>query len=118
MTVAQDKDQTVDSNDQVVRTLPNTDLGGHDTSGTHGEERTERPGSILGTPNPDEASVSRTQDARAIELARADYVTAEVDRANREELPRLGGNSDIGWQATDAKGKPVKTASPKADEPK
>lgn len=76
-------------NDQIVRTVPGTDVGGHDTSGVDGEKRTERAGEILGTP--DAAPSDSTVDARELEGKRTDFVTAEVDRTNREVLPKLGG---------------------------
>lgn len=82
-------------NDQLVRTVPGTDVGGHDTAGVDGEPRTERSGDILGTPDPDTAPAVRT--ARERELARADHVQAEVDRANREDLPKLGGEIEDTW---------------------
>lgn len=85
-------------NDQLIRTVPGTDVGGHDTAGTDGETRTERPGAILGTVNqaPDAADV----DARNVTQEQSDFITAEVDRANREDLPRLGGNAEAsGWEA-------------------
>lgn len=83
----------------VVPTVPGTYVGAHDLQGADGEERTDRPGEILGTPIPD---ASRA-DARAREQARGDYVTAEVDRANREELPKLGGPVADTWEPTKAK---------------
>ena len=85
-------------NDQLVPTVPGTDVGGHDTAGVDGKKRTERSGDVLGTPDrePDRA----TQTQRELETERADFVTAEVDRANREDLPRLGGpNAPEEWEA-------------------
>lgn len=93
-----EKVEKATSNDQLVRSVPGTDVGGHDTAGVDGKARTERPGAILGTVNsdPDAHDVA----ARATEMERSDFVTAEVDRANREDLPRLGGNVDAGeWKA-------------------
>ena len=85
-------------NDQLIRTVPGTDVGGHDTAGTDGETRTERPGAILGTPNSQPGQ--RTLDARNIAQNQSDFVTQEVDRANREDLPRLGGEAEAGnWKA-------------------
>lgn len=84
----------------VVPMEPGTIIGSRDVQGTDGTTRTDRPGEILGTPIPD---MNRT-DGRAHEKAKTDYVTAEVDRANREELPRLGGTIDDGWEP----GKPSK----------
>ena len=97
-------------NDQVVRTIPGTDLGGHDTSGVDGKERTERSGEILGTPDPDSSTEKHTADARARTTERTDYVTAEVDRANREELPKLGGNVEDTWEPGDSTGDRSTTA--------
>lgn len=94
------KDHSIEGNTDVpagldvVPSVPGTYVGGHDLQGTDGKVRTDRPGEILGTPVP---SASRTE-ARAHEMAKADYVTSEVDRANREELPRLGGTVDDGWE--------------------
>ena len=86
------------NNDQLVRTIPGTDIGGHDTAGVDGDERTERPGEILGTPNPSAVSAKSTQDHRAAQEARDLSVVEAVDKANREELPKLGGetNPDTG----------------------
>jgi hypothetical protein len=78
----------------VVPMEPGTIVGSRDLQGTDGTTRTDRPGEILGTPV---ANQNRT-DARAREGAKHDYVTTEVDRANREELPRLGGNIDDEWE--------------------
>jgi hypothetical protein len=82
------------NNDQLIRTVPGTDIGGHDTAGVDGDKRTERPGELLGTPNPSAESVRNTQTHRAAEEARADRVTKAVDKANREELPKLGGETN------------------------
>lgn len=91
-------------NAQLVRTVPGTDIGGHDTAGVDGEKRTERPGDILGTPNSDTSKA--TKDARELANDQADFVTKEVDRANREDLPRLGGDTGPGnW-------KPIKGGPP------
>jgi len=38
-------------------------------------------------------------------------VTSEIDRANREELPLLGGTADDGWEPGDSKGSKAKTAA-------
>lgn len=78
-------------NDQLVRTVPGTDVGGHDTAGVDGETRTERAGDILGTPNVEPSQATRR--ARDLTNERSDFVTQEVDRANREDLPRLGGDA-------------------------
>lgn len=93
----------------VVPMEPGTIVGSRDQQGTDGTTRTDRPGEILGTPIANE----NRADARAHETEKADYVTSEVDRANREELPRLGGNIDDGWEAGDAK--PSKAAQRTAD---
>lgn len=84
----------------VVPSVPGTYVGGHDMQGGDGTTRTDRPGEILGTPIPDD---SRTA-ARDKETAKHDHVRSEVDRANREELPRLGGASDDTWEPTKGKG--------------
>jgi hypothetical protein len=80
----------------VAVTMPGTIVGSHDLQGTDGTERTDRPGEILGTPVPH--SDQRAQDAKDREAARADAVTAAVDKANREDLPKLGGPIDDGWE--------------------
>lgn len=77
------------SNDQLVRTIPGTDVGGHDTAGVDGETRTERPGDLLGTPNVEESKTTKSNRETATE--QSDFIAEEVDRANREDLPRLGG---------------------------
>lgn len=92
------------NNDQLIRTVPGTDIGGHDTAGVDGETRTERPGEILGTPNPDAGTVKHTADAREHEEKRGDYVRDQVDKANREDLPKLGGNVEDNWKPGDDKG--------------
>ena len=99
------------SNDQLVRTVPGTDVGGHDTAGVDGEKRTERPGDLLGTPNVEPSKATIT--AREVAISQADHVAKEVDRANREDLPRLGGDeAPSGWE-------PVKGGPPGfLDEPK
>lgn len=76
----------------VVPSVPGTYVGGHDMQGADGKVRTDRPGEILGTAIPHDRSGSKDAE-------RADYVTSEVDRANREELPLLGGTADDGWEA-------------------
>lgn len=84
----------------VVPAVPGTFVGGHDVQGTDGTTRTDRPGEILGTPALTDAQESRNTTNRERETARADFVTAEVDRANREDLPKLGGDAaDDGWKA-------------------
>lgn len=94
-TTAEDAEAT--PNDQLVRTVPGTDVGGHDTAGTDGEKRTERAGDLLGTVNREPGRA--TTDARQLETDRADFVAKEVDRANREDLPRLGGqNAPENWE--------------------
>lgn len=90
----------------VVPSVPGTYVGGHDMQGADGETRTDRPGEILGTPIADEGH----DTARAKEHAKHDYVRSEVDRANREELPRLGGDVEDTWTAGDSKGSKAKTA--------
>lgn len=91
-------DTTASENDQLIRTVPGTDVGGHDTAGVDGETRTERPGDILGTPNVEPSKAAK--DARAITQEQSDFVTREVDRNNREVLPKLGGDADQGsWKA-------------------
>jgi hypothetical protein len=85
-------------NDQLIPTVPGTDVGGHDTAGVDGKKRTERSGEILGTP--DEEPSKATKDAREQTLEQSDFITQEVDRANREDLPRLGGDTGPGsWKA-------------------
>ena len=79
----------------VAVTQPGTIVGSHDLQGTDGTERTDRPGEILGTPILD--NEKRAKETREREKQRADYATSEVDRANREELPKLGGPIDDGW---------------------
>lgn len=78
-------------------TQPGTIVGGHDLQGTDGTTRTDRPGEILGTPVVSAASAGRLNAGRAQQTAKTDHITAEVDRANREELPKLGGPVDDGW---------------------
>lgn len=78
-------------NDQLVQTVPGTDIGGHDTAGVDGEKRTERKGEILGTPNSKETDNQKKNREQAVD--QADFVQQEVDRANREDLPRLGGDT-------------------------
>lgn len=80
----------------IVLTAPGTIVGGHDVQGTDGTTRTDRPGELLGTP-----IAKSKNDPNSI--AQGDYVRQEVDRANREELPRLGGKADDGWTAGDAR---------------
>lgn len=87
----------------VAVTQPGTIVGSHDLQGTDGTERTDRPGEILGTPMVSAASADRLATSRAREAARADHITAEVDRANREELPTLGGPVDDDWRPEDPK---------------
>jgi hypothetical protein len=107
------KDHSIEGNTDVpagldvVPSVPGTYVGGHDMQGADGTVRTDRPGEILGSPIPKE---SRT-GARAKDTERADYVTSEIDRANREELPLLGGTVDDGWVAGDSKGSKAKTAA-------
>jgi hypothetical protein len=97
-------------NDQLVPTVPGTDIGGHDTAGTDGKVRTERQGEILGTPDPDHESAKRTADGHELETKKADYVREAVDKANREDLPKLGGNVEDTWE-------PEKAAPRKAEPP-
>lgn len=83
-------------NDQVVPAVPGTNVGGHDTSGVDGDKRTERSGELLGTP--DHETSATTKAARELTTDQADFVAKEVDRANREDLPRLGGeNGPSNW---------------------
>lgn len=87
-------------NDQVVPVLPGTDVGGHDTAGVDGDKRTERSGELLGTPDTSEIDTDHREEARKLVTDRADFVAEEVDRANREDLPRLGGNVELeDWKA-------------------
>ena len=82
----------------VVPTVPGTFVGGHDVQGADGKERTDRPGEILGTPAG--KSTKHDKTARETELEKTDFVTAEVDRTNREVLPLLGGpNDETRWEA-------------------
>lgn len=78
-------------NDQVVPAVPGTNVGGHDTSGVDGAKRTERSGELLGTPDVEEGRFTEAHREQTIE--QADFVAKEVDRANREDLPRLGGET-------------------------
>jgi hypothetical protein len=94
----------------VVPMEPGTIVGSRDQQGTDGTTRTDRPGELLGTPIPDE-NLSKNQSK---EDAKHDYVRAEVDRANREELPRLGGTVDDGWEPGNSKGAKVTEAAPVA----
>jgi hypothetical protein len=81
----------------VVPAVPGTYIGGHDVQGADGKKRTDRPGDILGTPV--DEPTKHDKSARETELARTDFVTAEVDRTNREVLPLLGGPVDAGgWE--------------------
>jgi hypothetical protein len=89
----------------VVVTVPGTIVGSHDLQGTDGEERTDRPGEILGTP----VDVEERTAARERENARGDFVRDEVDRANREELPKLGGSAADDWEPV--KGGPAASAA-------
>lgn len=82
----------------VAVTQPGTIVGSHDLQGTDGTTRTDRPGDILGTPVVSSESHARTEANRQLETARTDSVTAAVDRANREELPRLGGPVQTDWE--------------------
>ena len=82
-------------NDQLIRTVPGTDVGGHDTAGTDGQKRTERAGQILGTPNPDAETARETEKHRKAEEERSLSVVEAVDKANREELPKLGGQTNV-----------------------
>ena len=95
----------------VIPAVPGTFVGGHDVQGTDGKERTDRPGEILGTPALTDKQETRLRTGREREMAKAAYVTAEVDRANREELPKLGGDVDDGWAPGD-KVAGIKTIAP------
>lgn len=103
---------------EVVPAVPGTYVGGHDIQGADGTERTDRPGEILGTAVDD--PTLHDQSARETELAKTDFVTAEVDRNNREVLPLLGGpNTDRGQWEPEKGGVPefiqnAKTITPKA----
>lgn len=110
MTKSVASETDVPSGLDVVPMEPGTIVGSRDQQGTDGTTRTDRPGEILGTPVTNESRA----EARAREQKRTDFVTAEVDRANREELPRLGGNIDDGWVPGDAK--PSKAAQRASDE--
>jgi hypothetical protein len=84
----------------VVPMEPGTIVGSRDVQGTDGTTRTDRPGEILGTPAPRTAADEALRNkGRAQATAKTDHMTAEVDRANREELPRLGGPIDDNWAA-------------------
>lgn len=85
-------------NDQLHRTVPGTDSGGHDTAGTDGKRRRERKGAILGTPNVDAETVKRRETAQELEDRRSEFMRQEVERANREDLPRLGGTPKSDWK--------------------
>lgn len=86
--------------DYVVPTVPGTPIGGHDIHGADGETRTERAGEILGTPDLTLVDTDHRDAARKRETERADFVAEEVDRANREDLPKLGGNVELdNWKA-------------------
>lgn len=100
MTKSVASETDVPSGLDVVPMEPGTIVGSRDQQGTDGTTRTDRPGEILGTPiAPGDAHTAGQRKERA----KHDYVTAEVDRANREELPRLGGTIDDGWEPGDAK---------------
>lgn len=92
----------------VIPTMPGTHVGGHDVQGADGEKRTDRPGEILGTVAESKADAKRREDNHAKQTAKEDYVTEEVDRANREELPLLGGPLEDGWTPGNAKAKAAK----------
>jgi hypothetical protein len=89
---------TKGNNDQLTQGVPGTDVGGHDSAGTDRQTRTERPGQMLGTPNPDAEAVSRRETAQELEDARSEFVRQEVSRANREDLPKLGGDAVDQWK--------------------
>lgn len=91
----------------VVPSVPGTFVGGHDMQGADGKTRTDRPGEILGTAA--DADATDANAARAKEKAKHDYVRSEVDRANREELPKLGGAVEDSWEAGDSKGSKAAT---------
>lgn len=80
----------------VVPAVPGTFVGGHDMQGADGTVRTDRPGELLGTP------VAKPK-SNANSVAQADYIRQEVDRANREELPMLGGEVEDTWSAKEPK---------------
>lgn len=81
----------------VVPTVPGTHVGGHDVQGTDGTTRTDRPGELLGTvAETDDDKKAREANADK-QTAKADYIAAEVDRANREDLPKLGGPVQDDW---------------------
>lgn len=88
----------------VVPSVPGTFVGGHDIQGTDGKTRTDRPGEILGTVALTDTQEKKIKTNAARESERADFVTSEVDRANREDLPKLGGDADDdGWEADSAR---------------
>lgn len=73
----------------VIPTVPGTYVGGHDVQGADGDKRTDRPGEILGTAVDQATDEDKT--ARELEGERSDFIAKEVDRTNREVLPKLGG---------------------------
>lgn len=85
----------------VVPVEPGTIVGARDLQGTDGTTRTDRPGELLGTPIEDDSHAP----GRATETAKHDFVRSEVDRANREELPKLGGVTADTWEPGDSKAK-------------
>jgi len=108
--------ESASNNDQLVRTVPGTDVGGHDTAGVDGEKRTERPGELLGTPN-SEAS-DNTKKARETAVSQADHIAKSVDFTNREVLPRLGGEAAAEEWEADEPGVPEFLAGAKIIKPK
>jgi hypothetical protein len=101
----------------VIPTVPGTIVGGHDVQGADGKPRKDRPGEILGTPAAKETKFDK--DARQATADQTDFVTAEVDRTNRDVLPLLGGpNADLlGWEA-DEGGVPEFIANARTISPK
>lgn len=71
--------------------VPGTFMGAHDKQGTDGTARTDRPGQQLGSAVTDKESDDIRDRAAAVAAKRAELMAAAVDKANREELPKLGG---------------------------
>lgn len=76
--------------------VPGTFMGAHDLQGTDGETRTDRPGELLGTAvSGDKAADDHRDRARDQAARRGKLMADAVDKANREELPKLGGAGDL-----------------------
>lgn len=86
--------------------VPGTFMGAHDLQGTDGEKRTDRPGELLGTAVTDKESGDIRDRARKLAAAGEKAMTEAVDKANREELPKLGGAE--GLEAAEAAAKAEK----------